>query len=190
MDRKSRRPPGDGSDGSPPSEAWLFAQAILGNPIPGPASAAAKARANREYEEWLAAISPRHGEALRKRQGDEAEARRQRDLLAWCASISTECESKLSALLSEEAEHIVLLETWQRYSDDYSASIAEWNPDQLRKPPGPAGGQWVAQGGAGGSGGAAGRSGMPHEPKKMLIVLRPTRCSSWHMHGGSLRTRC
>ncbi len=34
MHRDLRKQPGDGSDGSPPSKAWLFAQTLLGKPVP------------------------------------------------------------------------------------------------------------------------------------------------------------
>jgi hypothetical protein len=71
----------DGSDGAPPSEAWLFAQAILGNPIPRIVSPEAKARAEREELERLAQFSSRHAQELRRLQTAEAEARRKRELL-------------------------------------------------------------------------------------------------------------
>ena len=38
MDRNFRKSAHDEADASPPSEAWLFAQALLGKPIPNPAS--------------------------------------------------------------------------------------------------------------------------------------------------------
>lgn len=60
--------------GQPPSEAWLFAQELLGNPVP--ASAGHDSSAELKYREWLAQISPRHEEELRKRRSDEHEARR------------------------------------------------------------------------------------------------------------------
>jgi hypothetical protein len=43
--------------GQPPSEAWLFAQELLGNPIP--VSAGHDPQADLEYRQWLAQISPR-----------------------------------------------------------------------------------------------------------------------------------
>jgi len=49
-------------------EAWLFAQEILGRPIPRPPSAAA-ARRDREQLEWLASISDRHAAECRAYEG-------------------------------------------------------------------------------------------------------------------------
>ena len=87
MNRNIRKSPGDGSDGSPPSEAWLFAQAILGNPIPSPDSIDMAGQTKREHLEWLATISPRHEAELRKLLGEEAERRRQREQLEWLATM-------------------------------------------------------------------------------------------------------
>jgi hypothetical protein len=75
MHRNSRKKPADGSDGLPPSEAWLFAQAILGKPIPRIISPLAQAKAKREELERLAQFSSRHAEELRQLQSAEAEAR-------------------------------------------------------------------------------------------------------------------
>ena len=58
--------------GSPPSEAWLFPQAILGKPVTSPSRAKAEARAEREQLEWLAQISPRHADQLRRLRSAEA----------------------------------------------------------------------------------------------------------------------
>lgn len=52
-----RRPRSPVSD-SPPSEAWLFAQAVLGQPV-GPSAAQAEAEmAAWEHRQWLAAVAP------------------------------------------------------------------------------------------------------------------------------------
>jgi hypothetical protein len=45
------------TDGPPPSEAWLFAQAIMGNPIPRIVSPEAAARAKRDELQRLAQLS-------------------------------------------------------------------------------------------------------------------------------------
>ena len=45
MDRDLQRNSTHTSGASPPSKAWLFAQALRGNPIPNPVSANAAARA-------------------------------------------------------------------------------------------------------------------------------------------------
>ena len=158
MDRNFRKPARDEADASPPSESWLFAQALLGKPIPNPASAQADARAKREHLEWLASFSTEHAAQLRRLQSEEAEARHQRELLQWLATFSTEHERELRRLQAREAEAIDAQASWERFYEDYSASLAEWaEVDHPRSPKGtPDGGQWVAM--AGGSGGVTGGS--------------------------------
>jgi len=143
-----------GASDSPPSEAWLFAQAILGKPVPNPYQARDDARVERERLEWLAQISPRHAGQLRRLQSAEAEARRQRELLEWLAQISTEHEAKLRTLLRKEVEAQEVQDRHEQFYEAYSGRINEWaEVDHPRQPKGtPEGGQWVAKGG--GSGGA------------------------------------
>src|SRR5690348_6867931 len=71
MDRDRQRSTHDGSDASPPSEAWLFAQAILGRPIPQIISPDAKAQVKREELERTAQFSASHADELRRRQASE-----------------------------------------------------------------------------------------------------------------------
>jgi hypothetical protein len=157
MDRvcnaESGMPPG----GSPPSEAWLFAQLILGKPIPRIVSPEAKARAKREELERLAQFSSRRAEELRQLRCAEAEARRQRELLVWAAGISTEAEANLRGSLRTEAEEREAWRPAERLYETYSASMTEWDEaDHPRQPKGtPDGGQWVAKGGASSAGSAA-----------------------------------
>ena len=61
----------DWSDDTAPTESWLFAQAILGKPIPRIVSPEARTRAKREELERLAQFSPRHA-----RRASQAENRR------------------------------------------------------------------------------------------------------------------
>jgi hypothetical protein len=152
MDRRFRTDSAAARAGEPArSEAWLFAQAIRGRPIPDPAAAGRQGRAEREQSEWLAGISTDHEEQLRKLESAEADARRGRKQLEWVASISTEHEHKLRTLLREEAESRGAKEGFERFAE-------AWNEeDHPRKPKGPEGGQWVAKGGAS-AGGADGQS--------------------------------
>ena len=137
---------------APPSETWLFAQALLGKPIPDPAAKAKQARAERERLEWLAQISTEHEAQLRKLQSAEAEARHQRELLEWLAQISTEHEAKLRRLKVEEYEAQEAQQRWEQCYQDYSATITEWNEvDHPRRGYGPHPGAWVGKGGSGGS---------------------------------------
>ena len=105
MDRNFRKESAPhGADASPPSEAWLFAQALLGKPVPSASRAQADARARREHLEWLAQISPEDARRVRGQLSEEAEAKAQRELLEWLADISPEHEVKLRSLQRAEAE--------------------------------------------------------------------------------------
>jgi hypothetical protein len=153
MDRYSTST--DCSDESPPSEAWLFAQAILGRPIPRIVPPEVKARARRAELERLAPLSDRHSQELRDLQAAEGEARRERELLEWAAGISTRAEDQLRALQRKEAEQREAGRRAEQFYESYSASLSEWNEaDHPRAPKGTSsGGQWVPKGGGAGSGG-------------------------------------
>jgi DNA-directed RNA polymerase subunit F len=150
MDRNFRKEPAQqGAGASPPSEAWLFAQALLGKPVPSASSAQADARAKREHLEWLAQISPEDARRVRGQLSEEAEARAQRKQLEWLAAISPEHERKLRSLLQAEAS-----ETHERLkwlSEDAAVHEAQWDPakhPRLAGPPNP--GWWATTGGSGG----------------------------------------
>ena len=142
------------ADETAPTEAWLFARLIRGEPIPPIINPEARARAKREELERLAQFSSRHAEQLSRIKIAEAEARRERESLEWAARISTRAEEKLRALQQREAEE---REAWRRaeaFYERYVANVTEWNPDQPRVPPGsPQGGQWSKGGGVGVSAG-------------------------------------
>jgi hypothetical protein len=179
MHRNLSHPPGDGSDGRAPTEAWLFAQAVRGKPIPKIVRPEVLASAKRAELERLAQFSSRHAKELRSLQYAEAEARHDRELLEWAAQISTKCADELRALQRQEAEEA---EAWRRaerfveklqegasetrqsrrrleqHNQPYLSEIVEWNADQPRQPKGtPEGGQWAPKGGGGSTnaGGAA-----------------------------------
>jgi hypothetical protein len=152
---------------SPPSEAWLFAQAILGKPIPAIVNPKARAMAKRRELERLAQFSPRHAMELDKLRQAEAEARRDRELLQWAAKISTRAERQLRALQQEEASQA---EAWRRaeqFCEAYSAIAIEWNEaDHPRAPKGThIGGQWIEKGG--------GSTGAPSASTAALKQLPP-----------------
>jgi hypothetical protein len=149
----------DPSNSGAPSEAWLFAQAILGKPIPRVMSRDVTVKAQRAELERLAQFSSRHAQELRNLQAAESEARRDRELLEWAAQISTRAEGMLRELRCKEAEE---REAWRRakqFCEAQSAILTEWNEaDHPRAAKGTAtGGQWIDKdGGAGvGSSGAA-----------------------------------
>jgi hypothetical protein len=144
-----------GASGSPPSEAWLFAQAILGKPITSPSRAEADARAEREQLEWLAQISPRHEDQLRRLRSTEAEARREREQLEWLATISEEHERKLQTLLWEEVEAKEAQQRCEWFTEDQTAQEA-WDPSKHPRQGGPPNaGWWASTGGNGRSGGSS-----------------------------------
>ncbi len=163
--RKQLAPKGAGA--SPPSEARLFAQALLGKPVASPFRAEADARAKREQLEWLAQFSTEHESQLRSLLRQEAEARRKREQLAWLAQISTEHERKLRRLLGEEAEARERHERSKRLAEAWTVQEAQWDPaDHPRKGYPPDGGQWVKKGGAGGP------SGTETSPSFLDAVIR------------------
>lgn len=156
MDRYAKAP--DVSSDSPPSEDWLFAQAILGRPIPRVVSPEVKAKAHRAELERVAQFSFRHAQELRNLQAAEAEARRDRELLEWAAQISTRAEDKLRALQRKEAEERDAWRRAEQLCEAESLSLTEWNEgDHPRAPKGtPVGGQWASKGGGASIGALAG----------------------------------
>ncbi len=135
----------------PPSEAWLFAQAILGRPISRIARPEAKTNAQCEELGRLARLSCRHAEELRKVRSTDASARHNRELLEWSALISTEAQGKLRAIQQIEAQEGRAWHAIERFAEADSPLI-EWNEaDHPRVPKGTAtGGEWVSKGGGGG----------------------------------------
>jgi hypothetical protein len=180
MHRNLRKQPADGSDGSPPSEAWLFAQAILGKPIPRIVSPEAKSRAEREELQRLAEFSSRHAEELRRLQAAQAEARHDREILEWAAQISTEAADKLRALQRQEAEEREAC----RRAEQFAETLLEgnWDPSQHpRAPKGqPDGGQWIGKGGGAGAGSVAATgtpiTGASYSGPKKVVAQQV----SWH----------
>lgn len=199
MDRNHRSKSGAPSDGSPPSEAWLFAQAILGKPIPRIVSPETKARAAREELERLAQWSSRHAEELRKLEAAEAQARHDREILEWATGISARAAEKLRALQRKETED---REAWRRaeqfaeqllegmsetrwfrpsvdeYEPSHLAAIVEWDPNQPRDNLG----RWTSTGGGGGgaSGGASGSGGRVAGSAER-IAANPSDPSRWYL---------
>jgi hypothetical protein len=146
MPRNLPKRPGDGSDGSPPSEAWLFAQAIQGKPIPKIVGPGTQSRGKREELERLAQFSTRHAEELRRLQAAEAKARHEREILEWAAGISTHAEEKLRALRCKEAEE---RGAWRR-AESFVESLLEgsWDPSQHPRLGGPPNAGWWSTSGS------------------------------------------
>ena len=143
---------------SPPSEAWLFAQALLGNPVPHAGSTRAEAQAQREYLQWLAEISTDHEHQLQSQLQADAAARAEREQLEWLATISTEHERKLRTVLSKEAEE---REAWRR-AQQFSERLLEGDWDPSKHPRGAYAqnrGWWSPGSGAGSAAAAPVRAG-------------------------------
>ncbi len=144
---------------SPPSEAWLFAQALLGKPVSRTVRPLGKANTQREELARLAHFSSRHAEELRRVQAAEREARRERELLEWAAQISTEAQDKLRAIQRIETQECRAWHPGER-SVEAGSLVTEWNEaDHPRAPQGTSvGGQWVSKGSGGGESNAGGSS--------------------------------
>jgi len=141
-------------DNGPPSETWLFVQAITGKPIPKIVSPEARARAERAELERLARFSESHARELSRLREKEFAARRYREILEWTAQISDRAAKELRALqLKEAAERAA----WQR-AEEYARVLLEEGSSWANQPRAPRGqsdgGRWVAAG-AGEAGGAA-----------------------------------
>jgi hypothetical protein len=150
MHRNLPSQPGDGSDGKAPTEAWLFAQAVRGKPIPRIVRPEVLARAKRAELEERAPFSSRHAAELRSLQSDEAQASHDRELLEFRAQISTKAADELRAMERQEAEE---REAWRRAEEFVEMLEGNWDPGQPRAPKGqPDGGQWIAKGGGTGGG--------------------------------------
>ena len=156
MKRQSQTHSGLPSDGSPPSAAWLFAQAILGNPIPNP-YAAAERRSPKNAESW-SGWPP----SCRGTRFSCADCKATRPKPAASATSSSGWpRSPIGTsgnwhAAREEADRDKAQRTWERFYEDYRTGLTEqWNPNQPRQPKGtPVGGQWAPKGGGGGGGGA------------------------------------
>ncbi len=114
-------------NGSPPSDALLFAKAILAETISDAPLPAAQANAERERLEFLAQFSTRHEEQLRKMRESEAESRRQRKQLEWLASIIAEHERTLQTVLEDEA-------ATREAQQQRDAAIESWNAQEAWDP--------------------------------------------------------
>ena len=171
MNRYHQHEFSEAAEETAPTEAWLFAQALLGKPIPKIVSPEARARTKREELERLAQYSPNHAEQLRRLRRAEDDARNEQELLEFAVKISPRAEATLAALVREETAE---REAWRR-AEEFAKRlleseakerrsigtcnrssvepITEWDPNQRRQPKGThQGGQWAPNGGGASSG--------------------------------------
>src|SRR5665213_364226 len=133
MDRNFRKESAAKASGSPPSEAWLYAQALLGNPIPTPASAQADAQHRRELLEWLEQIAPEKARELRRESTEAADAAHRRKLLEWVASFSPRHETELRRLRRAEADAREAQQRWEQFAESVDGPLAEWDEGKPRR---------------------------------------------------------
>ena len=185
MNHDSRIGAAGATGSSSPSEAWLFAQALLGNSVPSPRTAQADASAERDQLERLAGISDRHADELSRLQSSEAEARRQRAQLEWLAGISTRHEEELRRVQAAEAQARQAQARREQFVRESNLREAEWHEaDHPRQSKGvPTGGQWVSKGGGGASGGSV--SGSKFQAAVQL--LRTNQSTATFQNVGSKR---
>lgn len=170
MDRHFRTRAVEGNRASPQSASWLFAQALLGKPVPSPSRERSEARIKREQLEWLAQISTEHERALRRLQIAEADAGRERERLEWLASISTRHERQFRRLLATEAEAREALAHCERFVENLEVQEAQWDPAKHPHRGGPPNaGWWATTGGSGGGGGSGAGT-----PNKLTASSAPT----------------
>jgi hypothetical protein len=136
---------------SVPSEAWLFAQALLGRGTPSVTRDQVKARIDREQLEWLASISSEHESRLRSEMSQEANRAAERRQLEWLAAISTRHEEQLSRVLAAEAQAREAQARLERLLEDLDLQEAQWDPSKHPRRGGPPNAGWFAT--TGGSGG-------------------------------------
>jgi hypothetical protein len=166
-----RRSACDATDRAVPSEAWLFAQTILGNRIPDLRAAAQRSRHNRELLELAASISDSSQDELCRPKRDEAQARRDREQLEWLASISEVHERELGALEREESEARKAKQEYERINEALGIEEARWDPAKHPRrgtPPNPG---WFAP-----TGGAS--SGATPPSTRQLTGFHPTGTGS------------
>lgn len=113
---------------SPPSEAWYFAQILLGKPVPSAPATQANARATREQLGWLATIAPERGSNLRAQLIEQADARADIEQLRWLAQISRPHESQLRSVLAAEAGTAESQERW--LEERSNVQEADWDPSK------------------------------------------------------------
>lgn len=107
----------------PPSEAWLFTQAILGNAIP---KIVRPVRSNHLLSEQVSRDVSLSEGAL------DAQTRQSREALEWAAQISGDCEAKLHAIVQRERE---LDATWAR-AEQFAETLTARSFDPSKHPRG------------------------------------------------------
>ncbi len=175
------------AEGSPKSQAWVFAQALLGNPIPNLVNGARSARVERAQLERLASISDLHRDRLHRLKSEETTAKREREQLEWLAQISEEHNQRLRALLMQEADARDSQQDVERLIESLEVQEARWDPAKHPRRGGPPNAGWFATtgGSSGTTGTARGQSTAsnvsPREEPSDELMVTPSmiRSTSW-----------
>ncbi|MGD9721838.1 MAG: hypothetical protein AB7O59_11040 [Pirellulales bacterium] len=165
----------------PPDEAWLFAQALLGRPIPSPSAARAEGRAKREQLAWLASVSTDHERQLRTQLSRRSAAVEERERLEWLASFSPRHERELRRMQAAEAEVRTARVRYEQLFEDLCVQEADWDPSKHPRLGGPPNAGWFATTGTSSSAGDQFRAlpanadvGAVHFPRRGLRAMADT----------------
>ncbi|MGD9722977.1 MAG: hypothetical protein AB7O59_21390 [Pirellulales bacterium] len=172
----------------PPDEAWVFAQTLLGRPIPSPSAVRAEARAKRAQLAWLASISTRHEQQLHDELSRRSAAIEDRERLEWLASFSPRHERALRRLQAAEAEVREARARYERLVEDLRVQEADWDPSKHPRLGGPPNEGWFASKGGAGSTRLAQNSSASEPKARQLrddarVVDRISRSSSDKWNG-------
>lgn len=149
----------NGSGASPPSDAWIFAQQLLGKPITRPPSKGRVAGIDPEQLAWLESVSPDSIDRLRDSLREEHDPTVERSQLEWLAEVSSRHENQLRRIRILEAAAEELQSRSQRSEEGSTLQEAQWDPGKHPRRGGQPNAGWFATtGGSGGSTRAGGSS--------------------------------
>ncbi len=147
------------SDAPPRSDAWIFAQQLLGKPIPSASSQEVAARVEHEHLLWLAAVSPDSIDRLRDSLREEHDPTFEQSQLEWLADVSSRHESQLRRVRVLETAAEEVRSRSQRPEEGSTFQEAQWDPGKHpRRGGAPNAGWFATTGGSGRSARAGGSS--------------------------------
>lgn len=147
------------SDAPSPSDAWIFAQQLLGKPIARPPREVSAAGIDHEHLSWLASVSPDSIDRLRDSLREEHDPTVERSQLEWLADVSSRHENQLRCIRILEAAAKELQSRSQRFEEGSNLQEAQWDPGKHpRRGGAPNAGWFATTGGSGGSTRAGGSS--------------------------------
>ena len=170
-----------------PSDSWIFAQLLLGKPLPRIVTPQIRETAKLAEMVRLLGNSSRQAEELLGMEAAEPDALCRRELLEWSATISTRAEDELLALRCKESEEREARRRISRLFENPSDRIIEWQEaDHPRELKGTTkGGQFAPKGGGGGSGGSPSKPTTSRripadEPDRVFNAIRSSSGDHWN----------